>query len=107
MSQNREWKLSWSWKLAAVQLAVAIAVGKILSAAFHLNWIASSLCFLALAWFAIALKSRAEESLSYFNPETGTFTPRFQKSSRTQIFATYMAISIMLGVLGFLVQIYA
>jgi hypothetical protein len=106
MPQNREWKLRWSWKGVAAQLAVALAAGKFVSFAYHLNWLASSLWLLAGGWFAIACTSYSEESLSYFDSQSGTFQPRFQKSSRFQIFATYMSIAFLFGVLGVLVQIY-
>jgi len=111
MQQNREWKLVWSWKGVAVQLCLAAAIAKMLSAIssdfYHLNWIASAFWFLALAWFAIACSSYNEESLKYFDGQSGRFQPRFQKRSRMHIFGAFLTVAIVFAVLGLFVQIYS
>ena len=93
-----------------IQIILASGIGKMVSYIsqdfYRLNWIASGLWFLSACWVAIAFSTFNEESLSYFNGQTGTFQPRFQKRSRFQIFALLFSISVVLALLGLLVQIY-
>ena len=111
MQSNREWKLLWSWRSLVVQLTIAAVIGKMISYISHdfypLNWIASALWFLSGAWVAAAFSTYSQESLSYFNGQTGKFQPRFQKRSRLEIFAVLFSVAIGLVFLGLLVQIYS
>ena len=111
MQGNREWKLLWNWNGFAIQLILGAGIGKMISYISHdfyqLNWIACALWFLSGTWIAIAFSTYNQESLSYFNGQTGNFQPRFQKRSRLQIFAILFSISVGLALLGLLVQTYS
>jgi hypothetical protein len=110
MQSDREWKLVLSWKSAGVQLCLAAAFGKYLSYVssdfFHLNWIACALWMLSGIWITSAFSSYREESLSYFDSQSGKFQPRFQKRSRRQIFGVLSTVAIAFAVLGVFIQIY-
>ena len=100
----------WKAKVGLYVLFVALlslAMCEVISGAYHTNWLASAIWFLAAMVVVGACAIYKDTSLAYFTGESGTFQARFSKQARVRFLGRAVGVATALAIVGLLVQAFS